>query len=165
MIVITITAQQTGKKALLYELPGRKGRRTYVSTYLSFVHDTQTDDGFSFAVTRDSSMQIFVEKGERHFRKHGECPPSGETPYRGLIREDGPLGFRVELLDPFIDTSVITGKDGTRRSNIQIHFGAAASYGCILVAGRRRLYGRNFADPLRSMLQGGRWLQVVVEPR
>lgn len=162
MIQITITRQLTGKKGLLYEFAGRQGRRTYVPTYVAFV--CLGAEKFDFAVTRDSSFLKFGNELENLYGEKGECPPSAETPYSGVIREDGSVGFRVEFFeDP--DTRTLLGQGGVPRKHIQIHFGAAASDGCILVAGRRRLYRRNFEKPLRAMLKQSNTIQVIVESR
>lgn len=162
MIQITITGKQTGKKGLLYEFAGRKGRRTYVPTYFAIV--CLGTEKFEFAVTRNSSFPTFGGELENVYGEKGECPPSADTPYTGMIREDGPVGFRVEFFDD-PETRILFGQGDVPRKYIQIHFGAAASDGCVLVAGRRRAYGRVFKKPLQAMLKHTNKIQVVVEPR
>lgn len=166
MITITITGCGTGGKALIYELTGRQGRRKFVPTYFAFAKDDK-ENVFWFSVTRDTSPMCFDNTFDfsNPFGEGGECPPSGEVPYVGNVREDGPKGFRIELTTRGQQDGTILF-EGRTRSSIQIHFGAAASEGCFMVAGRRKDYARNFANPLKRMLSGGNEaIQVVVEPR
>lgn len=160
---ITITSALTGKKALLYEFPGRKGRRKFVPTYKAFAANSR-GELFEFSVTRDSSPQVFSDLTNL-FGEKGECPPSSEHPYVGVIREDGPVGFRIEFYQNNPEEKLIVSPCGSRRTNIQIHFGAAASYGCILVAGRRREYKQKFELPIRGLLDPDNRIEVTVEPR
>jgi hypothetical protein len=84
----------------------------------------------------------------------------------GTIREDGATGFRIQLYEPeFGGTDTLIGTGTVPRKCVQIHFGAAASQGCILVAGRRRLYRPRFENPIRSMLAHTQDITVIVEPR
>lgn len=163
MILITITGKLTGRKALLYEFPGRKGKRKYVPTYVAFAQ--LNESRFEFSVTRDSSFLVFGGKLQDIHDEKGECPPSADVPYSGTIRKDGPVGFRVELHDRDSTTRAIVGQSGVWREYIQIHFGAAAAYGCIMVAGRHRAYRQVFEKPLQAMLKLTEKIQVAVEPR
>jgi hypothetical protein len=96
----------------------------------------------------------------------GECPPSGDIPYQGFVRTDGPVGFRIQLYEAGCDTAdTLIGQGSTLRKNIQIHFGAAATYGCFMVAGRRAHYHSRFKRPIRAMLARDSTIEVVVEPR
>src|SRR5271155_386967 len=99
MIEITITGRLSGNKALLYELPGRQGRRTFVPTYSASVRCFLTGKRFDFAVTRDSSAIIFGEGPKDRYGEKGECPPCADAPYLGAVREDGTAGFRVECFE------------------------------------------------------------------
>lgn len=167
MITLTITSALTGKKGLLYEFPGRRGRRAFVPTYVACAENMRTGTRFTFAVTRDVSEHVFNEVPTDKYGKHGECPPS-ISPYTGIIREDGICGFRIEFFDPqFSREQIIKSPSGMVRSNLQIHFGAAASHGCILVAGRRRSYKKVFANPLKAMLEDSDTIEieVIVEER
>lgn len=166
MITITITGSKMDGKAVIYEFTGRQGRRELVPVYAAFARD---DKGnlFQFSVTRDTSPMVFDDTFDLsdRFGNGGECPPSGGVPYIGNVREDGPKGFRIELTTRGQQDGIIFF-EGRTRSSIQIHFGEAASEGCFMVAGRRRDYARNFANPLKNMLSGGNEaIQVVVEPR
>ena len=164
MIRITITANPTGSKALLYEFPKRKGRRKFVPTFAANVECSKTGRGFAFSVTRYSSTHVFGGMSDDRYGEHGECPPCKGTPYRGITREDGPVGFRIQLFEPgFAKSETLIGRGSVERRHVQIHFGAAASHGCFLVAGRRRSYRKAFEAPLRDMLQHGDAIEVMVE--
>lgn len=166
MITITITGERTPGRALLYELPRRGGRRAFVPTYVAQAHCSVANLSFGFAVVRDVSPHIFGERPADPYGVNGECPPSADTPYRGVVRTDGYVGFRIELFElQYADTRELMGQGAIRRKKIQIHFGAAASFGCILVAGRRRDYGRAFVRPLQAMLAHTDQIVVIVEPR
>lgn len=164
MIRITITGKLTGRKALLYEELGRKGRRKFVPTYHALAECLPTKECFEFAVVRDTSPQVFGQLPYR-YGKDGECPPS-LRPYVGIVRDNGPVGFRIQLSEVgFEKTGLLLGQGRVARERIQIHFGAAASHGCILVAGRRRTYHRVFAKQLRAMLVHTSTISVIVQPR
>ncbi len=166
IVLITITSRLEASKALLYEFPGRKGRKKYVPTYTARAEHLPTGEYFYFSVTRCSSHHVFGERPDCRYGEKGECPPSGEAYYHGVVREDGVVGFRIEFFDEeHAGTRILVAPNGVTRKNIQIHFGAAAAYGCILVAGRRRSYCRNFESPMRSLLAHGDPIHVVVEPR
>ncbi len=165
MIEITITGEPTGRKALIYEHVGRKGRRAYVPTYVAQVHHKPSGRILMFAVVRDSSAQVFEGLRQR-YSEDGECPPSAIEPYHGLIREDGPVGFRIQLFEAkHNDKATLIGQGRIKRKHIQIHFGAAASHGCLMVAGRRRQYPRHFARPIRTMFASTPTIRVIVQTR
>lgn len=165
MIHIVITAILSPGKALLYEHPGRKGQRKFVPVYKAFARN-KVGDKFDFLVTRDSSTAVFGNLEDR-YGEHGECPPSLEKPYIGFVRTDGPVGFRIQFFDPnYKDEMSVMSPSGIKRKHLQIHFGAAASHGCILVAGRRREYKKHFEKPLRALgLKEGIEIQITVESR
>ncbi|HEV7449265.1 MAG TPA: hypothetical protein VGP13_01870 [Candidatus Paceibacterota bacterium] len=167
MIRITITGQRTGGKGLLYEQLEQKGRTALVPTYAASALCLPTGACFNFAVIRDSSATIFhgKPKGNR-YDEHGECPPCGGTPYVGVVRMSVSKGFRVEFFEPeYHKTKGLVGQGRIIRENMQIHVGAACSHGCILVAGRRRLYPKVFVNPLKAMLKHTSLIEVIVEPR
>jgi hypothetical protein len=165
MIEITITGCVAPGDALLYEKRKQQGRRIFVPTYRAHARCKVTGKQFDFAVTRDSSALLFGRTTER-FGELGECPPSAHVPYMGTVREDGAVGFRVELFEQrFEHTRELMGQGDVRRRFIQIHFGAACAEGCMMVAGRRRLYPRVFERPLRRMLEHTQDIRVIVEPR
>lgn len=164
MVLITISGIPTGRKALLYERRGRQGRRTYVPTYAAWATCGLADKRLDFAVVRDTSPHVFGEP-DSACAEHGECPPSAASPYFGFIREDGPNGFRIELYEEHVGRSTLIGRGAVPRTNVQIHVGAAASHGCILVAGRRRWYYRHFVSSLRDMLRYTDMIRVVVLPK
>jgi hypothetical protein len=164
VITIVITGELTGQKALLYERVKRQGRRRLVPTYRAFAHCTRTQESFPFAVVRDTSTQVF-EGLEDPYSQGGECPPS-LLPYRGVVREDGDVGFRIQLIETSGEhTDTLLGQGSVMRRHIQIHFGAAASNGCIMVAGRRREYRTRFERTLRAMLRHTSDIEVIVLPR
>ncbi|MBC7836195.1 hypothetical protein H7X87_00240 [Acetobacteraceae bacterium] len=87
-------------------------------------------------------------------------------PYSGRIRQDGPVGFRIQLFEAGCERGeTLLGQGSVMRKHVQIHFGAASSSGCIMVAGRRRLYHSYFAQRLRGMLAHTATINVMVEPR
>lgn len=158
------------RKALLYELPRKQGRRKFVRTYAAFAQLLPSGERFNFAVVRDSSDHAFREiMPENPFGEKGECPASGDLPYFGRIREDGPVGFRIQLYEEKCGNDyTIIGASETPRQNIQIHFGAAATYGCLMVAGRRREYNTGFERWMRAMLERDLdegMIRIIVEPR
>lgn len=168
MIDITITGKPTGGKALLYELRGRQGRRAFVPTYHAWAAHAGMGQRFDFAVTRHSSAHVFGDGLTEPYiyAENGECPPCADTPYSGIIREDGVVGFRIALFEPqYAEQKALMGRGSILRKHVQIHFGAAAATGCILVAGRRRLYPKVFERPLRDMLAHTDQIRVMVEPR
>jgi hypothetical protein len=166
VIKITVTGRLTGNKALLYEFPGRKGGRKFVSTYTAFVQCVPTREWFEFSVIRDSSAHVFGGIPQNPYGEYGECPPCAGTPYRGLVREDGKVGFRIQLFEAGCENAdTLVGQGSIPRKHLQIHFGAAAAYGCIMVAGRRRLYHASFEKRIRAMLAHTDTIQVMVEPR
>lgn len=164
MIHIVITAILCPGKALLYEHPGRKGRRKFVHVYKA-AHN-EVGEQFDFLVTRDSSTVVFGDLEDR-YGEHGECPPSLEKPYTGFVRTDGPVGFRIQFFDSdYEDEMSVMSPSGIKRKHLQIHFGAAASHGCILVAGRRREYKKHFEKPLRTLgLKEGVGVEITIESR
>lgn len=167
MIEITITGKVAPGKALLYEKLGRQGKRKFVPTYEAFAHCSITGKQFSFTVTRDSSAHVFGEQPpEDRYGTNGECPPCANTPYIGSVREDAKKGFRIVFFEPeHREVMGLVGRGTTLRKEMLIHFGAAASFGCIMVAGWRRYYDRVFANPIKRMLVHTDYIQVIVEPR
>jgi hypothetical protein len=166
VITITITGERTGKMALLYEHPGRKGRRKFVPTYVATAKSYFINQQFEFAVTRDSSAVVFSETPIDRFGLDGECPPCNGTSYIGIVREDGAVGFRIEFFEPkYWESATVRGQGNVMRRCLQIHFGAAASHGCILVAGRRRSYPQTFERPLREMMVREPIVRIQVQPR
>jgi hypothetical protein len=165
VINIIITGEITGKRALLYELLGRKGRRKFVPTYVAFAECCAMQGRFAFSVVRDSSPQVFSGLRDR-YDEGGECPPSGEIPFIGIVRDDGLVGFRIQLFDSWCERrETLTGEGSIPRRHVQIHVGAAASHGCIMVAGRRRWYYSEFEKQLRRMLIHTDIIRVTVQPR
>jgi hypothetical protein len=165
MIEIVITAQQSGKKALVYEYTGRRGRRKFVPSYEAYARCQTTGQLFEFTVVRDSCTHVFGEVPEDRYGEGGECPPSID-PYHGTVREDGSVGFRIELSEPGCgQKGTLRGRGTSLRKNIQIHYGAACAHGCVMVTGRRRLYHSRFAKCLRSMLQTSDMIRVIVHER
>jgi hypothetical protein len=167
VIKITITGELTGKKALLYELPKRQGRRTFVSTYKAFAECLPTKRRLDFAVVRDSSIHVFGGVPDDRYGEGGECPPCAEKPYLGIAREGKKsIGFRIQIYEAGCEEEkTLKGQGTVLRSHMQIHFGAAASHGCIMVAGRRRLYFSVFETWMRAMLLYTNTIEVMVEPR
>jgi hypothetical protein len=87
-------------------------------------------------------------------------------PYCARVINSGPIGFRLELFErKYAKTKGLIGKGPIVRTNIQIHVGARASHGCILVAGGSTSYYRSFEKPLRAMLKQTDQINVVVESR
>lgn len=167
MIEILITGQRAQRKALLYEFPGKKGRRAYVDAFNAFAHCDEDDTSFRFAVTRYSSKHVFGEVPEDLWGPSGECPTSIEgKPFLGRVREDGPKGFRIQLYEDSCEKQrSLEGEGSVLRFDIQIHFGAAASYGCFLVAGGRWHYRRTFESRMRKWLKLTDVIEVHVLPR
>jgi hypothetical protein len=109
---------------------------------------------------------VFGKTLPHPYAEMGECPPCADTPYHGKVREDGTVGFRIELFEPqYADLKTLIGQGPVPRKHMQIHFGVAASFGCILVAGPRNMYPRTFARPLQAMLKHTDQIRVMVEPR
>ena len=168
MIQITITGEPTGKRALLYELRKRQGARKFVPTYHAYAECHWTGKRFEFSVVRDPSAHIFGPRPLDPYGENGECPPSSDVPYSGTILEDGPIGFRIQLTEAGCEQEEwLVGIGSTIRKRVWIHFGACASFGCILIAGRRRSYKVVFERPLRTMLAhcATTTISVVVLPR
>lgn len=166
MIIITITGRPTGGRALLYEERGRQGGRKFVPTYAAYAQCTPTGERFEFAVVRDASTHVFGPGLPDPYGEGGECPPSADMPYTGVVREDNAIGFRIQLYDAGCERAeTLQGRGSVVRRHVQLHVGAAASHGCIMVAGRRRWYYRVFERRIRAMLEHASTIQVVVEPR
>lgn len=164
MILIIVTGVVTGRKALIYQKVGRQGRRAYVDTYHATAVCHSTGKTHLFGVVRDSSAVFFGEVDDTA-GEQGECPASVE-PYHGFIREDGPVGFRIQLHERTCEEKKkLIGSGPVSRKFIQIHFGAAASHGCIMVAGSRRDYRRVFERWMREALEHTQDIRVIVEPR
>ena len=166
MISITITGNRTGLKVPIYQFRGRRGDKRFVPTFAAFAVCSRTGERLEFAVVRFSSKHVFGATPSNIYDEDGECPPSARVPYHGIVREDGPVGFRIQLFEGGCEhKQTLRGRGPVVRKHVQLHVGEGASYGCIMVAGRRRWYHAVFAKKLRTMLKRNQSIRVVVQPR
>lgn len=140
MITIRVTSDRVGR-AHHYSERGRKGKRTLVSSYRMFLGCRERE--YHFAVTRDT---VFGPSKEVPSNKEG-------VPYEGLVREDGHLGFRIQLFERGLSSIHLQGTGSSERSYIQIHKGPGMSQGCFLIAGGKRGHAR-FERIMKRILQG-----------
>jgi len=148
MIHITITGRKTGFSTFLYERVRKKGRRTLVSTYHAHAICSDSARRVHFAVTRDTSAQVFGAIRHGSYERHGECPPNGAQRYHAFAGERGPEGFFFICLfeQYFPERECIRGRGRQKRASILIHVGEASSRGCFTVAGLRREYESCFCS-------------------
>ena len=102
-----------------------------VPTYrVTFSNDSGSN--YEAIVTRDSNRNGPTSKTRGDYGSGNEAPPGV---YAGAVRDDGALGYRIEVRDAKDSTSaIIAGPDG-QRSYIQMHIGPGCSEGCMLLTG------------------------------
>jgi hypothetical protein len=164
MIEIIITPTPVGK-SVLYEFPGKKGRRKLVETYES-VALSERLGVFHFAVTRDSSAYLFGRIEDR-FQNDGECPATLiHDPYLARVSEHSTKAYCLRLFQSFDGIKERLMGAGRVRSHIMIHAGPSASYGCLIIAGGKRGHYR-FQKWFEAALSGEseHEIQVTIWPR
>lgn len=163
---ITVSGERTGRTALLYEKRGQQGATKQVGTYRAWVIHLPTKQQFHFDVIRDSSAHVFGEQPDDPYGEMGECPPSDDAGFLAAVREDGPKGWRLQLSEPHLeDEGILMGLGRVPRTHIQLHYGEACGYGCLMVAPTRRWYRSAFEPWMRSVLPSRGEIRVVVHPR
>ena len=161
MTSITITAEVVGE-SYLYEHESRKGRRKKVPSYKMEIQTNSKKN--EFAVTRDVSDTVFG-KTERHFGTGGECPPSlPDKPYFGRLYSSDTHSFAICLCEKDLDNNSLMGTGKTVRTDILIHNGPTRSEGCFTVVGGKQAY-KKFTKLLKPILESGKRVEVIVEPR
>jgi hypothetical protein len=164
MVAIVITPEVVGR-ARLYEFRGRQGRKTVVPAYKAVASEGPIY--FEFAVTRDSSAIIFNnDPPTDRFGVKGECPPSRFfEPYYGRVRQDGKVGFSIQLFEPDCPLQeTLRGQGTTERKHVLIHHGPGASEGCFMVAGGKEGY-LLFRRNVEPILNSSSIVKVTVLPR
>lgn len=131
MIVINIAiSNEVVGMGKLYAERGKQGLEAEVPLYRMTISGPEGQIR-ELAVTRDTSRIFGGECGS-------EAPASLEA-FAGRIREDGELGFRVELFEPKLvkefGPSALKGTGDAVRTHIQIHQGPGRSEGCFLLQG------------------------------
>jgi RHS repeat-associated protein len=132
-ITLTNERYQVWMTSHVNKLTGGDNRKGQVSQTVPLYKMTIENESGSTAqmpVTRDAIA--------------GKGPFNVDGTFNGEIRNDGKMGFRIELRDPETNSPAIRGEDGVIRTNVQIHIGPGCSMGCSLVQGGKE--GRAFFE-------------------
>ena len=106
-------------KGTAYTKKDKQGEKLSVDLYEMSVNEKDT-----FLVARESQSE------------RPPCPQNKENiPYKGRVRENGELGFRIELYEDGVSPSndSLVGTGNLVRTNVQIHKGPGYSEGCFLL--------------------------------
>jgi len=175
-ISIYITDRKTGKRQMLYEEKGFGGKKRLVPLYRMLLKNA-SGHSTEFAVTRDTVVTSFGHETQGRYGTNSEVPPNRSgRPYGGLLRADGPKGFRIQLFERGFGSKsnrhALRGIGRWRRTYIQIHMGPGTSEGCILltggVKGRMRFEKtvlKFIAEDKRNRVARPHRFEIWLEPR